>query len=123
MKLHLEKPAGLNMFTAYGEGYVAVNLEKHEKNLILMPDAVILDWTTSTAASLTEVDMQRLTELRAEIVLLGTGHALRFPPPSLMRPMALAGIGLEVMDTKAACRTYNILAAEGRKVAAAILLE
>ena len=123
MKLHLAKPEGINLFTAYGEGYVAVNMEKHEKNLILLPNSIIPEWSTATATTLTEADMQKLLHLGTEIVLLGTGNKLRFPPGALLRPFAPAGIGLEVMDAQAACRTYNILAAEGRKVAAAILLD
>lgn len=123
MKLHMAKPDGLNMFTAYGEGYVAVNLEKHEKNLILLPESIIHEWSAATPTTLTEADMQKLLELGTEIVLLGTGSKLRFPAGPLMRPFAPAGIGLEIMDTQAACRTFNILAAEGRKVAAAILFD
>lgn len=123
MKLHLSKTDGIHLFTAYGEGYVAVNHEKYEKNLILLPEAVIPEWTGARSDSLGEADMARLLGLGCEIVLLGTGSRLRFPPPALMRPFAPAGIGLEVMNLQAACRTYNILAAEGRKVAAALLFE
>ncbi len=123
MKLHISNTAGLNIFTAYGEGYVSVNKEKQEKNLILLPESMIPEWTTNTFATLNEADMQVLLGLGTEIVLLGTGNRLRFPPGPLMRPFAPAGIGLEVMDMQAACRTFNILAAEGRKVAAAILFE
>ena len=123
MKLHLANTAGLNRFTAYGDGYVAVNQEKYEKNLILLPDSIIPEWSTATIATLTADDMQKLLELGTEIILLGTGNRLRFPPGALLRPFAPAGIGLEVMDMQAACRTYNILAAEGRKVAAAILFD
>ena len=64
-----------------------------------------------------------LAGLDREIVLLGTGNVLRFPRPELMRPLAQAGLGIEVMDRKAACRTYNILASEGRRVAAALLFD
>lgn len=123
MKLHLSNTAGLNVFTAYGEDYVAVNHEKHSKNLIVLPESVIPEWSTATVATLTPADMQILLELGTEIVLLGTGSRLRFPQGPLMRPFAPAGIGLEVMDMQAACRTYNILAAEGRKVAAALLFD
>ena len=111
------------MFTAYGEGYVAVNHEKHSKNLIVLPKSIIPEWSTATVATLTSADMQVLLELGTEIVLLGTGNRLRFPQGPLMRPFAPAGIGLEIMDIQAACRTYNILAAEGRKVAAALLFD
>ena len=123
MKLHLANMAGLNVFTAYGDDYVAVNHEKHLKNLILLPEAIIPEWSTATVETLTSEDMQKLLELGTEIILLGTGNRLRFPAGPLMRPFAPAGIGLEIMDLKAACRTYNILAAEGRKVAAALLFD
>ena len=123
MKLHLSNTAGLNVFTAYGEGYVAVNHEKYSKNLIVLPESVISEWSTATVETLTSADMQVLLELGTEIVLLGTGNRLRFPQGALMRPFAPAGIGLEIMDIQAACRTYNILAAEGRKVGAALLFD
>ena len=123
MKLHLSNPAGLNLFTAYGEDYVAVNKEKHSKNLIVLPESIIFEWSTATPATLAGNDMAKLLELGSEIILLGTGRYQRFPPGALMRPFAPAGIGLEIMDLRAACRTYNILAAEGRKVAAALLFD
>lgn len=123
MKLHLSNTAGLNLFTAYGEGFVTVNHEKYEKNLILLPESIISEWSTATPATLDFADMSKLLGLGVEIILLGTGKSLRFPPGALVRPFAPAGIGLEVMDLQAACRTYNILAAEGRKVAAALLFD
>jgi len=123
VKLHLSNPAGLNLFTAYGDDYVAVNKEKHSKNLIVLPEAIIFEWSTATPASLAGNDMTKLLELGSEIILLGTGRRQCFPPGALMRPFAPAGIGLEIMDLQAACRTYNILAAEGRKVAAALLFD
>ncbi|AXS79697.1 Mth938-like domain-containing protein [Dechloromonas sp. HYN0024] len=123
MKLHISNTAGLNLFTAYGDDYVAVNHEKYATNLILLPESVIPEWTSASVGTLTEADMQKLLELGTEIILLGTGSRLRFPPSALLRPFAPAGIGLDVMDLQAACRTYNILAAEGRKVAAALLFD
>ena len=123
MKLHTTNTAGLNLFTAYGDDYAAVNQEKHQKNIILLPDSIVPEWTTATVSTLTEADMQILLGLGTEIILLGTGKRLRFPPGELLRPFAQAGIGLDVMDLQAACRTYNILAAEGRKVAAALLFD
>lgn len=123
MKLHLANMAGLNVFTAYGDDYVAVNHEKYLKNLIVLPESIIPEWSTATVETLTTEDMQKLLKLGTEIILLGTGKRLRFPAGPLMRPFAPAGIGLEIMDLKAACRTYNILAAEGRKVAAALLFD
>ncbi len=123
MKLHLSNTAGLNIFTAYGEGYVAVNHEKYMENLIVLPENIQTGWSTATVETLTADDMAKLLALETEVILLGTGRRLRFPAGPLLRPFAPAGIGLEVMDLQAACRTYNILAAEGRKVAAALLFD
>lgn len=123
VKLHLANTAGLNIFTAYGDDYVAVNHEKFQENLIVLPELLMPAWSASSVETLTEADMQVLMGLGTEIVLLGTGKRLRFPAGPLMRPFAPAGIGLEIMDLQAACRTYNILAAEGRKVAAALLFD
>lgn len=123
MKLHLSNTGSINLFTAYGDSYVAVNNEKHEQNLILLPEKIISGWSTASVETLTDADMAKLLELGTEIILLGTGKRLRFPAGPLMRPFAPAGIGLEVMDIQAACRTYNILASEGRHVAAALLFD
>lgn len=123
MKLHDNNDPGLKLFTSHGEGFVAVNLERFENNVLVLPDRVEPAWTAHDFASLTTDDFAHLAASGAEIVLLGTGTRLRFPHPSLQTPLMAAGIGMEVMDTAAACRTYNILASEGRKVAAALLIE
>lgn len=122
MKLELARTDGLNTFTAYGEGYVSVNGIRHDCNIAVLPDRLIPEWTLADFDSLTVADFELLAGLDAEIILLGTGNQLRFPLPDLMRPLVKAQKGLEVMDLQAACRTYNILAAEGRKVAAGLLL-
>lgn len=122
MKLELARTDGLNTFTAYGEGYVSVNGIRHNCNIAVLPDRLIPEWTLADFDSLTVADFELLAGLDAEIILLGTGNQLRFPRPDLMRPLVKAQKGLEVMDLQAACRTYNILAAEGRKVAAGLLL-
>jgi len=123
VKLHLSSAAGLNLFTAHGEGYVAVNNERHETNLIVLPESIIADWTKASVLTLTLDDMDKLLALGTGIILLGTGKRLRFPPGQLLKPFAQAGIGIEIMDLPAACRTYNILASEGRQVAAALLFD
>jgi uncharacterized protein len=122
VKLHLSGPDGRYYFTGYGEDHVLVNGEHLSFGLILTP--ALLDRETLVSVSfelLQESHFSHLAGLGAEIVLLGTGTKLRFPHPGLTRPLIEARIGLEVMDTGAACRTYNILAGEGRKVAVAIL--
>lgn len=123
MKLQLTNTDGLYAFTAYGEGYVSVNGARHTRNIVVLPDRLLTAWTPARFETLTLADFELLAGLDAEIVLLGTGRQLRFPPPELMRPLIQAQKGLEVMDMMAACRTYNILVGEGRKVAAALLLD
>jgi len=121
LKLHLSNISGINMFTGYGEGYVMVNQQRHEQNLVVLRDRLVTDWQPAGFDDLDAADFARLAELQPEIVLLGTGERLRFPRPELTRALIEARIGLEVMDIRAACRTYNFLAAEERRVAAALL--
>ncbi len=123
MKLHLSSPAGRNAFTGYGDGYVAVNGVNYRKNLLVLPDLLVEDWPVSRFEDLAETHFAALLEWTPAIVLLGTGRNQRFPRPRLHRVLLEARVGLEVMDTPAACRTFNILAAEDRKVAAALLLD
>ncbi len=122
MKLHATGPTGFNVVTAYGADYVAVNGVRHEQSLIVLPDRVAA-WSARSFDALTAEDFAFLATLQAEIILLGTGPRQRFPHPRLTAPLARAGIGVEVMDLQAASRTYNILVAEERKVAAALLFE
>ena len=120
MKLHASAPSALNTFTAYGEGYVMVNSQRHEANLIVLPER-LLPWNAVSFDALKEEDFQVFLELNLEILLLGTGPKQRFPHPRLTRMLAARRIGVEAMDLQAACRTYNILMAEERRVAAALL--
>ena len=121
MKLHLTPAAGLQLFSGYGPGYVAVNNVRHETGVVVTPDTVNA-WAVSSFEALVASDFAFIAELKPEVVILGTGAAQRFPPPALARALSGFGAGVEVMDSPAACRTYNILASEGRKVVAAILL-
>ena len=122
MKLHPTGQSGVNTITGYGAGYVMVNGERRESSLVVLPERTI-DWQDKRFDTLEAEDFTFLAGLEAEIVLLGTGARQRFPHPRLTAELAKAGIGLEVMDLQAACRTYNILVAEERKVAAALLIE
>jgi uncharacterized protein len=121
VKLHLTGAAGHHTITAYGEGYVMVNGVRHEKNVLVLADR-ILEWDAASFEALSVADFERLAGLEPEVVLLGTGARLRFPPPEITRPLIEARRGLEVMDVQAACRTFNILVSEGRRVVAALLL-
>ena len=121
MKLQPASTVNLNFFTAYGDDYVCVNTIRHTSNLIVMSGKVIPAWTQNTFDTLAPEDMLQLAALDAEVILLGTGLRQRFLQPELMQTMAMASKGLETMDLHAACRTYNLLMGEGRKVAAALL--
>ena len=122
LKLHLSKPVEKNIFSGYGSGYVVVNNKKYENSMITMPDKIIADWQASTVEKLTEEHFKLLIPYEPEIILFGTGATLRFPSPLVTKNLLESKIGIEVMDTNAACRTYNILMAEGRNVAAALLI-
>jgi uncharacterized protein len=122
MKFHLTQAAGQNLFTAYGDGFVAINHPRFDHSVLVAPAGPVTRWDASTVESLTPTHFDAILELKPEIVILGTGDRLRFPKPTLTRALAAAAVGFEAMDTKAACRTYNILMSEGRQVLAAILI-
>ena len=122
MKFHLARPDGRYFVTGYGPGYVAINGTRHTSPLLLLADRVGA-WNVTEFGALDEAAFGELARLPIEVLLLGTGAVLQFPHPRLTQPLRDARIGLEVMDTAAACRTYNILLCEDRKVGAALLIE
>jgi uncharacterized protein len=122
MKLHAARPSGRNMFSGYGDGYVLVNAEKFERSVIVLPDRPVSPWGVSSIENLTQEDITALAALGVEILLLGTGKSQRFPHPRVLQSLREARVGVEVMDSPAACRTYNILLGEERNVAAAIIV-
>ncbi len=97
--------------------------ESLTQSAIIMADRVIREWAPQNFIDISSADIAQLAALkRVEIVLLGTGAKLHWPESEVLRPLIGSGIGFEVMDTAAACRTYNILMYEGRQVAAALLM-
>ena len=111
----------------YGPGWIGLGsngvAEKVEHSIVIGSRGEKFDWACSRFEDLTEEHFSRLAESRPELVIFGSGPRLRFPPPAFLRSLMAARIGVETMDTIAACRTYNILAGEGRKVLAALLME
>ena len=105
MKLHLSGSTRHNLFTGYGPGYVIINHVRYDHNLIVLPDRLIEEWEARTFEELNTEHFQFILSLQPEMVLFGTGAALRFPHPRLTRTLIESGIGVEVMDTAAACRT------------------
>jgi uncharacterized protein len=122
MKFHPTQAAGQNLFTGYGNDYVAINHQRFEFPVVVSPEQPVSRWTASSVDTLTSAHLEEVLQFKPEIVILGTGERLRFPKPELTRALTGVGVGFEAMDTKAACRTYNILMAEGRQVVAAILI-
>lgn len=123
MKFHLERLDGRNRFTGHGPGYVEVNGERITASVVVGESLLHRQWGASTVGLLTAESLAPLVGHDPELVLLGTGAGFRFPPRPVFGPLEEAGIGVEVMDTPAACRTYNILLAEGRRVLAAVIVE
>jgi len=108
---------------ACDNGQITIGQQSYRCSLILTADRVIPDWRPRRYEEITEQDFDVVLSLQPEIILLGTGSTLRFPPAKLGASILVTGTGFEVMDTAAACRTYNILLSEKRKVIAALLLE
>ena len=109
--------------TGHGPGWVAVNGERVHHGLVVSARGDRVDWQAAQFEALTAAHFEQLLALRPELVVFGSGERLRFPSPALLRALVGQNIGVETMDTPAACRTYNILAAEGRRVVAALLVE
>jgi len=113
------------MVRAYGRGWIEVDHDKHEQSVLIssLADMPTRTWEPLRFEDLRASHLAPLAACGAELVILGTGERLRFTPASWLSTFAEHRVGLETMDTAAACRTYNILASEGRKVIAALLIE
>jgi len=122
MHIQLETGGQANLIRTYTPGLISVNQDSYTRSLIVLPGQIVSDWPPQNFAELTAAHIGILVSLRPELLILGTGRRQRFPPAAVLAPLATAGIGWEVMDTGAACRTYNILMSEGRNVAAALLM-
>lgn len=107
----------------YGPGWVGVNGEKITHSVILGSKGQRVDWLCRTFEDLGAGHFAQLADLGAELVIFGSGKRIRFPQAAWLQPLMAQRVGLETMDTGAACRTYNILAGEGRNVVVALLLE
>ncbi len=122
MKLHLAQQSGQNRFTGYGDGYVGINNQRYECSLVVTADTIHEGWGVTSVDLIDAGAVDFLLALKPEILLLGSGATHRFPGPASLREFARAKIGVESMATPAACRTFNILMAEGRNVIAAVIV-
>ncbi len=109
--------------TGYGHGWIAIQGEKISHSVLISSQGLRENWSCSCFADLSAEHFAPLEKLDVELIIFGSGQQLRFVPPAWVAGLMQRRIGFETMDTQAACRTYNILAGEGRKVAAALLVE
>ncbi len=121
MKMRADRIEGQNAIARHGPEGVLVNGIEHTENVIVPWHGEVVAWNAAAFESLTGDHFARIAALKPELVIFGSGARLRFPAPALLRPLIDLGIGVETMDTAAACRTYNVLLAEGRSVVAALL--
>lgn len=122
MKLNREIATDLLLIASYDAGSFTINGQRHESSLIVTPETA-QPWSVAGFAALTADSLEAVCALKPSLVLIGTGARQHFPAPAVLRPLIEARICFEVMDTGSACRTYNLLAGEGRSVAAALLLD
>lgn len=121
MQLNLHGATDHNAIRRYDEDSITVNETRFDGGVLVMPETTVEAWPVREMVDLTDAVASELLELDPEVVILGTGRKLVFPAPAFMRVFLGRGIGCEVMDTGAACRTYNVLASEGRQVLGAIM--
>ena len=122
MQISLDPGSASNRIVGYGEGFVIVNEERFTASLIVMPEVLLTKWSPTAVEELIPAHLEAVVDLNPELIIIGTGEQQTFPASNVLRPIIDSGIGFEIMDTRAACRTYNILMAEGRVVAAALLM-
>jgi len=123
MKLQADRIEGQNAIARHGPGGVIVNGIEHRSSVLVPWHGAVVPWPVADFTALTEAHFAVLAELQPELVIFGSGSRIRFARPALLRPLIERRIGIETMDTAAACRTYNVLLAEGRSVLAALLFE
>jgi uncharacterized protein len=121
MKMRADRIEGQNAIARHGPDGVVVNGVVWTESVVVPWSGEVLPWNAPTFESLTAAHFAQLAARKPELVIFGSGGRLRFPPASLLRPLIEAGIGVETMDSAAACRTYNVLLAESRSVIAALL--
>jgi len=123
LKLQSDPHSGANTITGYGDGYVEINQTPYAHAVLLSSDGAISAWPVESFDSLKASDFDPMITLKPELILIGTGSRQRFPKPELLKSLISAKIGFEIMDSQAACRTYNILVGEGRQVLLALIVE
>ena len=122
MKLHLHAEDGQNTITGHGPGYVDLSGQRITTPLVVAAQTLIAPWVVPSIDKLVFDDFAAVIALQPSLVIFGSGATFRFPDTRILAAFSQARIGFDVMDTGAACRTYNVLLSEGRNVAAALLV-
>lgn len=123
MRLDADRPGTLHFVRAYAPGLIRIGTREISGSVIVTANSLVEDWSPRHMSDLRAADLEPVLALRPEVLLLGSGTRQVFPEPSLFATLYAARVGFEIMDTGAACRTYNVLVAEGRNVAAALIVE
>ena len=122
MKFTLDRPGTLHVVRGYAPGRLRIGEREYARSVIVSAATLIDDWRPQHIGELTAADLEPALALKPQVLLLGSGVRQVFPAPELLAQLYAARIGFEVMDTSAACRTYNVLVGEGRDVAAALII-
>jgi uncharacterized protein len=123
LKLQSDPHSGANTITGYGPGYVEINQTPYSHAVLMSSDGAVSEWPVKSFEGLEPSHFAQMVDLKPELILIGTGSQQHFLPPELLKTLISAKIGFEVMDSQAACRTYNILVGEGRQVLLALIVE
>jgi uncharacterized protein len=123
LKLQPDTLDGVNMIARHDAGRIVVGPSAYTHSLVVPWVGDLIDWKVGRFDDLQSAHFEQLLALQPELVIFGSGRRLRFAPPALLRPLIERRIGVECMDTAAACRTYNVLASERRSVVAALIVE
>lgn len=122
MQIHRNEHHGTFQINRYEPGCVVINQTPYHASVLVGYDRLITDWPPTQPDALKAEHIAQILELRPEVVLLGTGPTQQFPDHAILAPLYQAQLGVEIMDSAAACRTYNLLVAEARKVVAALIV-
>lgn len=122
MRLTDDRTAGAFLVRSYSPGELRINDDVLHRSCVLRADQLIRDWRPQSIDELTLADFEVVLALQPEVIVLGAGERQRFAPIALLSAVLARGVGCEVMATDAACRTYNVLVSEDRKVVAALFV-
>lgn len=123
MKFAEDHNSATYKISAYDDQSIAINGLAYSQSLVLSPSELDSEWSPSSFNELRASHLETIYTMKPEIIILGTGSKQTFPPAEILRHLAIKQIGYEIMDTQAACRTFNILMAEGRTVVAALFIQ